>query len=174
MCSTKKEYDAEIAAILPEDLFRMVTNPFYFTSLKPEVQKEMLLDMAGSVSDDEIAQLNPEYIELFAHLSGRSLAQFTKEVASKKRACKDEISVIPSQIDTANRLKPEAEDWAALERELEDKKRKLAEIDAQIADKSKVNEAEPAPGRHRLIWQPLPGGTCPQWRGHPVGRNCRS
>ena len=58
--ATKKEYDAEIAAILPEDLFKMVTNPFCFTSLKPDVQKSMLLDMAGSVTDDEVAQLKPE------------------------------------------------------------------------------------------------------------------
>lgn len=140
--ATKKEYDAEIAAILPEDLFRMVTNPFYFTSLKPEVQKSMLLDMAGSVTDDEVAQLKPEYLELLAQLSGRSLAQYAKEVAAKKRACKDELSVIPSQIDTANRLKPEAEDWVALDAELTEKKQRVADIDSQISDKSKINEQE--------------------------------
>lgn len=140
--ATKKEYDAEIAAILPEDLFKMVTNPFYFTSLKPEVQKSMLLDMAGSVTDDEVAQLKPEYLELLAQLSGRSLAQYTKEVAAKKRACKDELEVIPSQIVTANRLKPEAEDWVALDAELTEKKQRVAAIDSQISDKSKINEQE--------------------------------
>ena len=140
--ATKKEYDAEIAAILPEDLFRMVTNPFYFTSLKPEVQKSMLLDMAGSVTDDEVAQLKPEYLELLAQLSGRSLAQYAKEVSAKKRACKDELAVIPSQIDTANRLKPEAEDWVALDAELTEKKHRVADIDSQISDKSKINEQE--------------------------------
>lgn len=140
--ATKKEYDAEIAAILPEDLFKMVTNPFYFTSLKPEVQKSMLLDMAGSVTDDEVAQLKPEYLELLAQLSGRSLAQYAKEVTAKKRACKDELAVIPSQIDTANRLKPETEDWVALDAELTEKKQRVADIDSQISDKSKINEQE--------------------------------
>ncbi len=140
--ATKKEYDAEIAAILPEDLFKMVANPFCFTSLKPDVQKSMLLDMAGSVTDDEVAQLKPEYLELLAQLSGRSLAQYAKEVAAKKRACKDELAVIPSQIDTANRLKPEAEDWVALDAELNEKKQRVADIDSQISDKSKINEQE--------------------------------
>lgn len=140
--ATKKEYDAEIAAILPEELFKMVTNPFYFTSLKPEVQKSILLDMAGSVTDDEIAQLKPEYLELLAQLSGRSLVQYSKEVAAKKRACKDELTVIPGQIDTANRLKPEAEDWVALDAELTEKKQRVADIDSQIADKSRLDEQE--------------------------------
>ena len=139
---TKREYDAEISSIIPEDLFRMVTNPFYFTSLKPDVQKSMLLEMAGNVTDDEVAQIKPEYLDLLAQLSGRSLAQFAKEIAAKKRACKDELAVIPSQIDTANRLKPEAEDWVALNAELTEKKQRVSDIDSQISDKSKINEQE--------------------------------
>lgn len=140
--ATKKEYESEVDAILTEDLFRMVTNPFYFTSLKADVQKELLLDMAGGVSDDEVAAIKPEYIELLSQLSGRSLSQFSKEVAAKKKACKDVLAVIPSQIDTARKLMPESEDWEALEVELQQKKQRVSEIDNQIADKSKINEQE--------------------------------
>lgn len=140
--ATKKEYESEVDAILTEDLFRMVTNPFYFTSLKADVQKELLLDMAGGVSDDEVAAIKPEYIELLSQLSGRSLSQFSKEVAAKKKACKDVLAVIPSQIDTARKLMPESEDWEALEVELQQKKQRVSEIDNQIADNSKINEQE--------------------------------
>lgn len=140
--ATKKEYESEVDAILTEDLFRMVTNPFYFTSLKADVQKELLLDMAGGISDDEVAAIKPEYIELLSQLSGRSLSQFYKEVAAKKKACKDVLAVIPSQIDTARKLMPESEDWEALEVELQQKKQRVSEIDNQIADKSKINEQE--------------------------------
>lgn len=140
--ATKKEYESEVDAILAEDLFRMVTNPFYFTSLKADVQKELLLDMAGGISDDEVAAIKPEYIELLSQLSGRSLSQFSKEVAAKKKACKDVLAVIPSQIDTARKLMPESEDWEALEVELQQKKQRVSEIDNQIADKSKINEQE--------------------------------
>lgn len=139
---TKKEYDAEVAAILPEDLFKMVTNPFYFTSLKPEVQKQMLLDMAGGVTDEEVAAMKPEYLELLAQLNGRPLAQYAKEVVAKKRAINAELDVIPSQIETAQRLMPEAENWEELEAEVADKKAKIDEYESQIADKSKINEAE--------------------------------
>lgn len=140
--STKKDYDAEISEIIPEDVFKIITNPLCFTSLKPEVQKEMLLDMAGSVSDEEVAALKPEYLELLAQLQGKPLATFLKEVAARKRAVKDELSTIPARIETAKKLRPETEDWKALEKELADKKAKVAEIDSQIADRSKLNEAE--------------------------------
>ena len=140
--ATKKEYESEVAAILTEDIFRMITNPFYFISLKVDAQKELLFDMAGGISDDEVAAIKPEYIELLAQLSGRSLSQFSKEVAAKKKACNHVLAVIPSQIDTARRLMPESEDWEALEIELQKKKQRLTEIDNQITDKSKINEQE--------------------------------
>lgn len=139
---TKKEYDAEINALIPEDVFKMITNPYYFNSLRPETQKDMLLEMAGNITDAEVAALNPEYVKLLEQLSGRPLAQYAKEVAAKKKACKDALAVIPSQIDTANRLRPASEDWGALEKELAEKKERLADIDAQISDKSKLNEQE--------------------------------
>lgn len=139
---TKKEYDTEVSDIVSEDVFKLITNPFFFISLKPEAQKEILFDMAGDVTDDEVANGNQEYIELLAQLNGRSLAQYAKEVASKKRACKDELAVIPSQIETAKNLMPEEEDWSALESSLQDLKDRLKKIDEAIADKYKLNEQE--------------------------------
>ena len=140
--ATKQEYDSTVASILPEDVSRMITNPFYFTSLNPDVQKSMLLDMAGDVTDEDVAGLKPEYVELLAQLSGKSLAQYSKEIAARKKAIKDELVVIPSNIETANRLKPEEEDWVALDAELTEKKARKAELEASLSDKSKLVEEE--------------------------------
>jgi len=141
-CGTKKEFDSEVAAILSEDVFRMVTNPFYFTSLKPEIQKDMLLEMAGRVDDSDVASLKPEYAQLLAQLNGKPLAQFLKEVAAKKRAIKDDLATIPASIETAQRLRPQDEDWAALATELKEKKARIAEIDAQLTDRNQAQNAE--------------------------------
>lgn len=140
--ATKQEYDSTVASILPEDVSRMITNPFYFTSLNPDVQKSMLLDMAGDVTDEDVAGLKPEYVELLAQLSGKSLAQYSKEIAARKKAIKDELVLIPSNIETANRLKPEEEDWVALDAELTEKRTKKAELEATLSDKSKLVEEE--------------------------------
>lgn len=139
---TKKEYDAEVSAIIPEDVFRMVTNPLYFPNLPGETQKAMLMDMAGNVSDQDIAAIKPEFLELLSQLTGRTLAQCKKEIAAKKNAIKDEIAGIPGRVDEVNRAIPVVEDWKGLEAELKDKQTKLQDIDSQLIDKSKLSEAE--------------------------------
>lgn len=139
---TKKEYDAEVAAILSEDVFRMITNPLYFPTMKAQDQKAMLLEMAGNVTNEEVANINPKFQELISLISGRTLEQLTKEIASKKSAIKDELKGIPGRIDSVRDAMPESEDWAVLEKEIADKKEKIKDIDSQLADKSKQIEAE--------------------------------
>lgn len=139
---TKKEYDAEVAAILPEDVFRMITNPLYFPTMKAQDQKAMLLEMAGNVTNEEVANINPKFQELISLISGRTLEQLAKEIASKKSAIKDELKGIPGRIDSVRDAIPESEDWAVLEKEIADKKEKIKDIDSQLADKSKQIEAE--------------------------------
>lgn len=139
---TKKEYESTIAEIIDEDVFRMITNPFAFTSLSADRQKEMLLDMAGAVTDEELAAMNPAFVSLIAEISGKPLATFLKEISAKKKACKDVLAVIPSQIQTAQNLMPEAEDWDALQAEINAKLEEMHQVDEQIADKAKLNDAE--------------------------------
>lgn len=141
-CGTKKEYQAEISDIIPEDVFRMVTNPYHFTALPADTQKDMLLELAGNISDEDVARLNDEFLALLDSVSGTSLVKYAKEVAMKKRACNDALMTIPASIETAQKLMPDAEDWKALQGELEAKQKRVAQIDAQIADKTACNDAE--------------------------------
>lgn len=141
--STKAEYDAAVREICDEQVFRMITNPSYFvTCLDSTEQKEMLLDMAGEISDEQVADGNKDFAELLSKISGVSLAQYTREVAARKRAIKQDIESIPSNIETVRRLMPEEPDWKSLEKELAEKKKSLAEIDEQLADISKAARAE--------------------------------
>lgn len=139
---TKREYEAAIASLIPEDVFKMITNPFTFNSLKPEIQKNMLLEMAGVITNEEVAVLDDSFVQLLEELNGKPLATFLKELSAKKKACKDVLATIPSQIDTANRLRPEPENWEEIERELAEKKKLLEGTDAQIADRSKASQVE--------------------------------
>ncbi len=140
-CGTKKEYQAEISEIIPEDVFRLITNPYLFPRLSAEDQKEMLLQMVGNISDDEVAALSPEFMALLDHINGTSLIKYAQEVAAKKKSCNDALTTIPSNIEMAQKLMPEDEDWAALEKELADKKKSLADIDAQLSDVSAAANA---------------------------------
>ena len=129
---TKRDYEAKVGALVNESVFKMVTSPFYFTGMKPEDQKAMLLDMAGDLTDDDVARLKPEFADFLSALDGTDIQEKAKEVKAKKRACMEELAVIPTKIETAEKLKPEAEDWEAIEKSLTEKKRELSETDALL------------------------------------------
>ena len=137
---TKKEYQAEISEIIPEDVFRMITNPYYFTSLSAETQKDMLLEMVGNIDDEEVATTDPDFLALLDQINGTSLAKWAREIAAKKKACNDALATIPASIETAQKLMPESENWAVLEKQLKEVQDRVKEIDAQIADKSALND----------------------------------
>lgn len=137
---TKKEYQAEISEIIPEDVFRMITNPYYFTSLSAETQKEMLLGMVGNIDDEEVAATDPDFLALLDQINGTSLAKWARESTAKKKACNDALATIPASIETAQKLMPDSEDWAMLEKELKGVQDRVRNIDAQIADKSALND----------------------------------
>lgn len=137
---TKKEYLAEISEIIPEDVFRMITNPYYFTSLSAETQKDMLLEMVGNIDDEEVAATDPDFLALLDQINGTSLAKWAREIAAKKKACNDALATIPASIETAQKLMPESENWAVLEKQLKEVQDRVKEIDAQIADKSALND----------------------------------
>lgn len=141
-CGTKKEYQAEISEIIPENVFRMITNPHYFPRLSADDQKDMLLEMVGHISDEEIAATDKSFMALLDHINGTSLIKFAQEIAAKKKSCNDALKTIPASIETAQKLMPETEDWTALESELKTKETSLAKIDEQLTDhNNSVNQA---------------------------------
>ena len=145
-CS-QREYEAKIADICNEAVFKFITNPAYFPSQSAESQKEMLLKMAGSISDNEIATGNADFEALLAQITGKTMNEFKKEIAAKKSRLNAEISDIPGRIDEKKRDLVEPEDWAALESDI---KTKTAERDAIEGQMANAAEAQRAADNERM------------------------
>lgn len=139
-CSVK-EWNEKIATICPEQVFKFITNPLYFTAQSVDTQRSMLFRMAGGITDEEIAAGNADFTALLASLTGKTMEEYKKEIAAKKRRLKTEIEAIPERIDERKRDVPQMEDWAALESELRQKQDALTRVDEQIADASKAYAA---------------------------------
>ena len=131
------EYAKKIAELCDEQVFKLITNPLYFTAQKKDYQRTMLFRLAGDVTNDDVLARYPEFTELVAMLSGKTLEELKREVQSKKRKIKDGIDNIPARIDERKRDMPETQDWGKLEAEIAEQERQLADIDGQIADRSK-------------------------------------
>lgn len=133
-----KEWGEKITSICSEQVFKFITNPLYFSAQKTDVQRSMLFRMAGDISDAEIAAGNAEFTALLASLTGKTMDEYKREIAAKKRRIKAEIDGIPERIDERKRDMPEAENWLALDADLQAKKSELEKVEKSITDKSQA------------------------------------
>lgn len=136
-CSVN-EWNDKIQSLCSEDVFKFITNPLYFSSQKSDIQRTMLFRMAGGISDSDIANGNSDFTALLASLSGKTMDEYKREIAAKKRRIKAEIDGIPERIDERKRDMPEAENWLALDADLQAKKSELEKVEKSITDKSQA------------------------------------
>lgn len=133
-----KDWSEKISGLCSEQVFKFITSPSYFVAQKPDVQRAMLVRMAGGITDSDVAAGNADFTQLLASLTGKTLEEYKREIAAKKRNVKAEINGIPERIDERKRDTPEPLDYAALSTELTMKQKQVEHIDEQLQDKAKA------------------------------------
>lgn len=128
------EYASEISEIVEEGVFKLITNPQYFPAMKWQDQREILFRIAGTVSDQEIANGNKSFEKLLEKLDGKKLSDYKTQISSTKRKLKTDLEAIPTRIDEAENAKPEAFDFDLIEAEIKDKQSEASNIDKSISD----------------------------------------
>lgn len=99
-----KDYVSGLAQ--SEEMFKMLTNPQYFSSLKWKDQRDILMRLATDVSDAELAQTDAKYAPLLGELEKAPStddirAKFSKALSEWKK----KQSEIPVRIDEAEKSK---------------------------------------------------------------------
>lgn len=125
-----KDYVSGLAQ--SEEMFKMLTNPQYFSSLKWKYQRDILMRLATDVSDVELAQTDAKYAPLLGELEKAPFtddirAKFSKALSGWKKK-QDEI---PVRIDEAEKSKIDV-DVAEQELAKADLTRRIAECDKKI------------------------------------------
>ena len=136
------EYNAHIADLCDETVFRTITNPAYLPGMRKDQLRAMLFKMAGEPTEAEIVGGDADLSRLLDLITGKSIEELQKQTASEKARIKKELADIPARIDELERSKPEPEDWTALEASIDLARQELADVDARIEDVSKAIEAE--------------------------------
>lgn len=116
-----------------EDMFKLLTNPQYFSSLKWKEQRDILMKLASEVSDVELAKTDSKYAPLINELEKASStddirAKFSKALSEWKK----KQSEIPVRIDEAEKSKVDV-DVAEQEIAKADLERKVSECDQKIS-----------------------------------------
>ena len=146
----KKEYDARIAEIADENIFRLLTDPRYFNEiLHWQKRRELLLEVCGDVSDAEVIASKADLSKLADILGNRTIEQHRKVIQARRTEINKELEKIPVRIDEVKRGLPDISDItnekelpndiARLREELKAKQEELAQAKAggQVAEKTK-------------------------------------
>lgn len=140
---TQTDFKRKVDNILDEQVFKLITNPFAFNSLKWQDRREVLMQIAGNVSDEELASGNSDYENLIKQLSGdKTLEDYKKQIAASVKKAKDDLKVIPTRIDEVERSKPEPQDFEAINKQLSTKQTELSKVDEKLNDANKAFQAK--------------------------------
>lgn len=145
----KKEYDELISEIAEEGIFRLLTDPTYFnTQLHWQDRRQLLLEVCGDISDEEVLANEPSLTELADLINEHSIDDLKKIIAAKRTKINKELQKIPVRIDEVQLGLPNIDglEPGELEKELQainglirDEQQKLARVEAggEIAEKNK-------------------------------------
>lgn len=146
----KKEYDARIAEIADENIFRLLTDPRYFNEvLHWQKRRELLLEVCGDVSDAEVIASKKELSKLADILGNRTIEQHRKVIQSRRTEINRELEKIPVRIDEVQLNLPDisditdpdklSDDIGKIREQLRAKQEELAQAKAggQVAEKTK-------------------------------------
>jgi DNA repair exonuclease SbcCD ATPase subunit len=106
--------------------------------MKWESQREQLFEIAGVLTDEEIAERDTRFKELLDRITNKSLSDYKKEIASKLRKVKDEIKLIQPKIDQTVKLMPEELNFTYIESEIKRLNEVLSNVDSAINDKTEA------------------------------------
>lgn len=140
-----KEFQQKVDKLVSEDLFRLITSTGYFNALEWKQRRSTLLSITGTISNDEVvAALKRDghtaglEILINALAKGKSADELKREISNKIKTIKNELELIPSRIDEANRSLPDPVDYSATEKMKAAAEKDLENIEHSLLDKTRA------------------------------------
>lgn len=124
------DYKKYIAQLVDEEVFKAITSPTYFPSLKWQVQREFLTKM---VDMSDVAPTKEELESALSEIApNQTLIDYRKHLSYQIKGIKDKLDRIPIRLEEQNKALPEQLDWESLTFELDKAKKELDEVDKKI------------------------------------------
>ena len=113
---TKREYEDFIASMIKEEDFRLLTDCYFFASMKADKKREKLLSLCGDYTPEDLLNSDPEHWKLISDdvlLGGidGAMAKAKKQLSRLKK----EQEEVPIRIDEASKQLTDVPDIMSLE-----------------------------------------------------------
>lgn len=134
----KKDYEEKINNIIPESLFKLITDPLFFNNqMSWKERRELLINISGTtITDEDILNSNEQFEILKSNLDGRSIEDYSKVLAAKIKELNNDREKIPIRIDelTKTLITEHNINYEDLENEKNMCNEELQKIEAEMTD----------------------------------------
>ncbi|MGX7745818.1 AAA family ATPase [Rhodopseudomonas parapalustris] len=135
----KSEYQDKINDLLPEEIFKLITNPLYFAStIKWQDRRKVLLDIIGNVDTDRVINYNPSLKPLGSLLVDKDIDTLKRSIQARRKKLNDDIKQTQPRIDECNNAIKDY-DFEALEIKKKEYEAEIKSVDDMLQDSSKIS-----------------------------------
>ena len=146
----ESEYEEKMKSIVNEKLFKLLTNPLFFNSIKWEDRRSVLVKLLPEISSETILNkiATNDFVEEIKNLSnafsqGKCIEEYKKQITGEKKPIKDKLDDLPARIDEAHRSLPNSIPvFSEVEKAIENRRVELSKIDNEIEDRNVALESE--------------------------------
>ena len=154
---TLAEFQQRLSELIKEEQFKLITNTRYFNEvLTWQRRRDCLLQIAGDISNEEIAATLPkdrDYTGMLKMLSEeKSIDDIRKQNNAQKKKIRESLDQIPARIDELRRSIAEVPNFSSIEPELSAKQRELSTIESSLLNSAQAL-AEKQESQRKLIQQ---------------------
>ncbi|MFL0197318.1 DUF2813 domain-containing protein [Clostridium sp. WILCCON 0269] len=136
------EYKKKINEIIQEDIFKLLTNPLYFSmNMKWQERKNILMGMIGEITDQNVIDSKEELKPLEEFLENKDVEEFKKSVRESRKKLVEDKEAIPYRVDELRKnMKKEDVDFEALEFRKRGIVAGMKSVEEKLLDKTKMDD----------------------------------
>lgn len=135
---TLTDYQAEIKAICPENLFKAITSPQYFNSLTADQQRALLVKMVGETSPEQVAAGDKDFAAMLNEIGGEDVKAYREHLSYMMKQVKESLSALPERITENEEMRQQLQDagtnFAAMRKRLDEVEKAIKKYDEQLLD----------------------------------------
>lgn len=135
---TLKDFQAEIDAICPENLFKAITSPQYFNSLTADQQRALLVKMVGETTPEQVAAGDEDFAAMLNEIGGEDVKAYREHLSYQMKQVKESLSALPERITENEEMRQQLQDagtnFAAMRKRLDEIEGAIKKYDEQLLD----------------------------------------
>lgn len=130
--TTAGDFDKVVNDIFQEDPFAWCICPNLFLGMTWQNQRAFLQSLAGDISVEDITKGEEKYDYLVELLKQKDIDAILHHLKHKRTEVQKELDAVPIRLAELDKTLPPKQDWEAMEKEKDELKEELVEIDNKI------------------------------------------